>query len=109
MVRCDQESDEGKNPPPLSVTAISALARAVLGGSCSLIPTDHFKKRGRERDFSVQDALEVFHTGTVSSTPIWNDKTESWNYDITGIDLNGDELTVRVAPSDRGLFLVTAF
>ncbi|HBH78394.1 MAG TPA: DUF4258 domain-containing protein [Nitrospira sp.] len=109
MVRCDQESDEGKNPPALSVTDISALARAVLEGSCSLIPTDHFKKRSRERDFSVQDALEVFHTGTVSSAPIWNDKTKSWNYDIAGIDLNGDELTVRVAPSKQGLVLVTAF
>lgn len=109
MVRCDQEDDKGKSPPSLSVTALRALARAVLEGSCSLIPTDHFKKRSRERDFSVQDALEVFRTGTVSSTPIWNGKTESWNYDITGLDLNGDELTVRVAPSNRGLFLVTAF
>jgi hypothetical protein len=74
MVRCDQESDEGKNPPALSVTDISALARAVLEGSCSLIPTDHFKKRSRERDFSVQDALEVFHTaqrrfGTIRQNP----------------------------------------
>lgn len=109
MVRSDKEGEEEKSPPPLAITAISALARGVLEGSCSLVPTDHFKKRSRERDFSVQDALEVFRTGTISPTPIWNDKTGSWNYDISGIDLNGDELTVRVAPSNRGLVLVTAF
>lgn len=82
-----------------------------MDGSCSIIPTDHFKKRGRERDFSVQDALEVLRTGTVTPTPLWNEHTESWNYDIAGRDIEGDVLTIRVAPtsSRSGLILVTAF
>lgn len=100
-----------ERPSPLSVADIAALVRGVQEGGCSMIPTMHFKKRARERDFSTRDALEVFHTGTVSASPVWNEKTETWNYDILGTDIEGDALTVRVAPTSdhTGLFLVTAF
>ncbi len=111
MVSSDQERRQGERPVPSSVAEMAALVRGVQEGSCSLIPTPHFKKRGRERDFSIQDALEVFRTGMVSPTPEWNENTNSWNHDIIGTDLEGDELTVRVAPTANksGLVLVTAF
>lgn len=110
MVLCNTEG-ESERPFPPPATEIVALVRAVLEGSCSLIPTSHFKKRGRERHFSVQDALEVLRTGTVIPTPLWNDKTESGNHDIAGTDIEGEALTVRVAQasSPLGLVLVTAF
>lgn len=105
------DSPEPERPAPLSVAEVAELVRAVVGGNGSIIPTDHFKKRGRQRDFSTRDALEVLRTGTVSPAPLWNDKTEAWNYDIAGQDIEGDALTVRVAPtfSRNGVVLVTAF
>jgi hypothetical protein len=100
-----------ERPVPLSAGQLASLAQAVIAGSGSLVPTEHFKKRGRERNFSMQDALEVLRTGTVIPAPIWNEKTVSWNYDIGGRDLEGESLTVRVAPMafHTGLVLVTAF
>lgn len=105
------ELPEPVRPSPLTIIEIADLVRAVLAGGCSIIPTEHFKKRGRERDFSIRDALEVLRTGTVSPTPLWNERTESWNYDIGGVDIEGDPLTVRIAPttSGEGLIFVTAF
>jgi hypothetical protein len=102
---------EEERPAPLSAGQLASLAQAVLAGAGALFPTAHFKQRGRERDFTIQDALEVFRTGTVLPAPIWNEKTASWNYDIVGRDIEGEGLTVRVAPtaSQTGLFLVTAF
>jgi hypothetical protein len=102
---------KGNRPAPITAGQIATLAQAVLSGAGSLSPTEHFKKRGRERDFTVQDAVEVLRTGTVIQYPIWNEKTASWNYDIAGRDIEGECLTVRVAPtaSQRGLVLVTAF
>lgn len=105
------DSPEPERPSPLSVAEIVALVRAVVDGNGSIIPTDHFKKRGRQRDFSTRDALEVLRTGMVSPVPLWNDNTEAWNYDIAGQDIEGESLTVRVAPtfSHNGVVLVTAF
>jgi hypothetical protein len=43
--------------------------------------------------------------------PVWNDIADTWNYDVRGYDLDGNELTIRIVPTDddTGIVLVTGF
>ena len=43
-----------------------------------LIPTRKFGRRGRERNFTTEDAIEVFRTGTITRDPIWNETHHEW-------------------------------
>lgn len=97
-------------PPPLSPTQVATTIREALQFRGSLRPSRHFKKQGEERDFSMHDAVKVLEEGTIVAAPIWNERTETWNYDVHGTDIEGDSLTVRIAIDDpRTVVLVTAF
>jgi hypothetical protein len=42
---------------------------------------------------------------------VWNDIGHRWNYDVRGHDLDGNDLTIRIVPTDddTGIVLVTGF
>jgi len=56
----------------------------------------------------MTDVLNVLSKATTVK-PMWNTKTETWNYDIPGRDLDGNELTIRMVPTEDGIVLVTGF
>jgi hypothetical protein len=61
-----------------------------------------------KRNFDMTDVLNVLSKATTVK-PMWNTKTETWNYDIPGRDLDGNELTIRMVPTEDGIVLVTGF
>lgn len=99
-----------QKPPPLSPAQVAQIIRGAVESWGTISPSRHFRRQGQERDFTMHDALKVLEEGTVAPTPEWNERTETWNYDIHGTDTEGDPLTVRVAIDDpRSITLVTAF
>ncbi len=61
-----------------------------------------------KRRFDMNDVIKVLDKPT-GVKPSWNTKTETWNYDIRGQDMEGHPLTIRVAVEEDGLILVTGF
>ncbi len=98
-------------PAPLSLTDLAEIIEQVFNLGTPIIPTSKFGRRGRERSFTTEDAIEVFRTGTITRDPIWNETHQDWNYDILGFDVEGQPLTIRfaVAPSRSGLILISGF
>lgn len=100
-----------RRKPPLTPQEVAETIRWVLNGDGSLIPSRHFRERGQQRDFTVQDALLILEHGTVFPAPQWNERMEDWTYDIRDMDAEGEPLTVRIgiSPDRRVMILVTAF
>jgi hypothetical protein len=98
-------------PVPLAPERVAEIVRQVLDGYGAVIPSAHFGQRGRLRDFTTQDALEILRSGVVVPRPVWNERVGAWNYDIIGVDVEGEPLTVRIAvsPTATTIILVTAF
>jgi hypothetical protein len=61
-----------------------------------------------KRNFDMNDVIGVLDKPT-GVKPSWNTKTETWNYDVKGHDLEGHSLTIRVAVEEDELILVTGF
>ena len=63
-----------------------------------------------KRNFDMNDVINVLDKAT-TVRPSWNTNTETWNYDVKGRDLDGNELTIRIVPNDDddGIVLVTGF
>ena len=45
------------------------------------------------RNFDIQDALKVLGAAKQVKA-VWNNQHESWNYDLPGKDIDGEELTI---------------
>jgi hypothetical protein len=53
----------------------------------------------RERNFDMQDTVGVLEERRRIKA-VWNDIGHRWNYDVRGHDLDGNELTIRIVPTD---------
>jgi len=100
-------------PPPLSPEEVTETLRRCLTAG-TVIPTKHFRdpKQQAERNYTIQDAINVLRWGEVSTEPPqWNGNAERWGYRVYGPDLEGDVLTVVVSiePNRDQVWLVTAF
>jgi hypothetical protein len=64
-----------------------------------------------ERHITVRDVLNAIDTGGILKPPEWNDETTRYNYFITGKDIEGEELTLKIAISDdeEMIFLITTY
>lgn len=96
-------------PKPLKDEDSSrVIATALERGN--VLPSGHFRRRMRERNFDMTDAITVLEARKQIKA-VWNDKAVAWNYDVPGIDLDGNELTIRIALADErnGIILVTGF
>ena len=98
-------------PRPLSPAELAEVIEQVLTLGVPLLPTSKCRRRGRERNFTIHDAIEVFRTGTITRDPIWNDAQGDWRYDVLGCDVEGQPLTIRiaVAPNMSGVILISGF
>lgn len=100
-----------KRPDPLISDALTALIRQ-CSSEGAVVPFPHFRGRGYQRRFTLQDAINVLQYGTVASdAPQWDDKSGMWTYLVHGPDLEGDVLTVviRVHSARGQVWLVTAY
>ena len=104
-------SPKQDRPPPLTPSDVTATIRRCLT-SGRIIPSKHFSNQSFQRNYTIQDAVNVLEKGQVSGdAPEWNDKTGHWGYRVHGPDLEGDVLTVVVGigPQPDQVWLVTAF
>lgn len=99
-----------KRPLPLSNRAALQIARGLL--NCGQIRiSSHLRQRMKERHFDMQDVLQVIETGSIVKRPEWNEDFGEYNYFIGGQDLNGHQLTLKVAISADAdvLTLITGY
>jgi len=96
-------------PKPLSDEVICKIISNALDRG-PVLPSNHFRQRMRQRNFNMQDTIAVLEKRS-GIKAVWNDTTDTWNYDVRGHDLDGNELTIRIAPTDddTGIVLVTGF
>ena len=71
-------------------------------------PTRHLRERMRDRNFDMNDVIKVLENHD-RVKPVWNENANCWNYDFRGKDFGGEALTIRVAPDDGAVILVTGF
>jgi hypothetical protein len=98
-------------PKPLDTATVLKAIESALGVGGSVIPTRHISQDSMpKRNFDMQDVVNVLSKATTAK-PAWNTKTETWNYDVPGKDLDGNDLTIRIVPTDdlTGVVLVTGF
>ncbi len=100
-----------KRPSPLTPTEVTTIIRQCLSEG-AVVPFPHFRTRGFQRRFTVQDAVNALRFGEVSTeSPEWDEASGAWSYRVHGPDLEGDVLTVVVriySPRSR-IWLVTAY
>ena len=81
-----------KQAPLNSQDILNIISRA-LGSTGAVIPSKHFRQRELVRNFDIQDALKVLGAAKQVKA-VWNNQHESWNYDLPGKDIDGEELTI---------------
>ena len=91
--------------------AYEEIQRLLQPGSGTITFARHADQRGIERRFSRQDIEYVLKTGVVADEPIWNESFENWKCRLTGMDIDGDELTIIIALdlSRAHIRVITAF
>ena len=96
-------------PKPLKAEDVLKIVSVALARG-KVYPSQHFRQRMKERSFDIQDALRVLENAT-NARPKWNTKSSTWNYDLSGTDIDGEDLTIRIAitEDDNGVVLVTGF
>lgn len=96
-------------PKPRSNEDISRIICNALDRG-AVLPSNHFRRRMRDRNFDMQDTVAVLEERK-GIKAVWNDIADTWNYDVRGHDLDGNELTIRIAPTDDDskIILVTGF
>ena len=94
---------------PLSDGDISKIISHALDRG-AVLPSNHFRRRMRERNFDMQDTVAVLEERRRIKA-VWNDIAHTWNYDVRGHDLDGNELTIRIVPTDddTGIVSMTGF
>lgn len=96
-------------PKSLDKDQVLKAIRDALGPQGRIFPSRHITRDSMpKRNFDMTDVLNVLSKATTVK-PMWNTKTETWNYDIPGRDLDGNELTIRMVPTEDGIVLVTGF
>jgi hypothetical protein len=109
MVNGDKHQPSPR-PEPLEPTAAFEAIQHILVLPGSVTFTDHCLVRGRQRGFDTFDLYHALETGTVSRHVDWDAMRREWVYRVSGHDLDGDPLTVKVVidrPNHR-LRVVTA-
>lgn len=75
----------------------------------NIVTTLHIKERMQARNFSMQDIMHVIEHGRLKQNFLWNEKCSQWNFDIKGLAIDGEPLTVRLAIEKNKLILITGF
>ena len=79
------------------VEAFETIQRLLADGSDAISFSRHVYRRAAQRQLDRRDVQRVLTTGTVGSSPEWDDRFQNWKYRVTGTDLDGEELTLIIA------------
>jgi len=90
-----------KRYPPLSDQVVLDIVKKCTTANGQVVWTVHFKIRMQERNVSMSDVLNVFDNVRTSKLPEWNKEYEEYNYFVTGEDIEGTELTLKIAISEE--------
>jgi hypothetical protein len=89
-----------KRYPPLSdQVALDIVKRCTTNGQVMWTP--HFKSQMRLRKILMSDVLNVFDNGRISRPPEWNEECGEYIYFVTEKDIEGTELTLKIAISEE--------
>jgi hypothetical protein len=101
--------DSNKSPPLLKNEAIDTCRKYLNEGKVSWSP--HLKRRMEERNISIRDVINTVEGGRIVGTPEWKEEYGEYNYLIRGKDIEGANLTVKVAISEEAemLTFITVF
>ena len=98
-----------KRPPLSKNEAIDTCRKYLSDGNLTWTP--HLKKRMDERNISIRDVINAIEVGKIVKTPEWNAEFGEYNYLVKGKDIEGANLSVRVAISEETemLTLITVY
>lgn len=85
--------------------AIKLIKRNLSNGQ--ITTTKHFRKRLKDRDISMQDALCVLKNGIIRDDPKLDIKVNQWGYKVRGKTIDGKPLSIVVAISRNTNILIT--
>jgi len=91
--------EKKKFPPLPNNLVLDIVKRCTTHGQLTYRP--HFRKRMEERHITIRDVLNSIDTGEILKPPEWNEEFGEYNYFITGQDLEGIELTIKIAIAER--------
>lgn len=74
-------------------------AKKLLNTDAVILPT-HVYDRMRERNFEMDDIINVFNVGKISKQPEWNADYRQWEYVVDGVDIEDEKLSVVFAFTD---------
>lgn len=84
----------------LSSKSVLEKARKYLN-SGNVIPTPHLKKRMEEKNFNMQDVINIIENGEIPKPPEWNEEFGQFRYVVKGKDIEGIELNLVIAISTK--------
>ena len=80
----------------LTVGQVKSYVAQILKGHGPMIPSGHVKKRMREREFTTPDIEYVLEHGNYTKG-FWDADHQNHEFGVTGHDLDGEELEMRLA------------
>jgi hypothetical protein len=90
--------EKKKFPPLLDVVVLDIVKRCCTTTGTGFVTwTQHFKQRMDKRRIIISDVLNAFDMARISKRP----ECGEYNYFITGKDLEGIELTIKIAIAER--------
>jgi hypothetical protein len=89
----NRQSQRGRN---LTASQVKQYVSSVLKGEGFLTYSGHAKERMRRREFTTQDVQYVLETGNYSQG-YWEAQEQNHEFNVTGFDLNGEELELSLA------------
>jgi hypothetical protein len=101
------------NPRPkkwISGKSVLEKARKCLESE-DVIFSSHLKDRMLERNFNMQDVINVIENGDIPRPPKWNEELGQFRYVVEGKDLEGEELKLVITLSDKrdAIIIITGF
>jgi|APFre7841882590_1041340.scaffolds.fasta_scaffold02954_3 hypothetical protein len=94
--------EKKKFPPLPDVVVLDIVKRCCTTTGTGFVTwTQHFKQRMDKRRIIISDVLNAFDMARISKRPEWNEEFGEYNYFITGKDLEGIELTIKIAIAER--------
>jgi len=79
--------------------------------SGNVTPTPHLRKKMREKNFNMQDVINVIENGEIPKQPEWNEEFSQFRYVVKGKDVEGVELNlvITISIKEEMLTIITGF
>jgi len=102
----DERSNCTTHHPPLSNAEVEEVIAGFIQLRVTLITSKHFRKQAAHRNVAVSDAIQILTNGSVLGKPEWNERYSGWTYAVSGHDVEGDRLELRIGIEPGGIAIV---